>query len=245
MPTLWTSCCTSSSDYRDGELANVLLGQTRGVGSAVMPLLVGEGLGCALVSCKTQSVSQSVRDTPTEARLAHKGVNCLHVSPPLMRSNFRQECGRAVLPGEGICEVNDEAMNPDAPLLPISSCFKAVQQRHCALQALQLLPPNGRKALVPQSTAEHSELCWAAGFQQRQMQETHIWVSSSHAKRIAQVLGSLHLSIPDQSVLLKSSFEALGFQGADAAAQSVLTPRRFIPGYKKGAAAPRTSQAEL
>ena len=234
-----------SSNYRDGKLANVLLGQTRGIGSAVMPFLVGEGLGCALIFCKAESVSQTRRDTAAEARLAHKGIDCLHVGPPLVCSNFGQECGRAVLPGEGIREVNDEAVNPNAPLLPVCSCFKAVQQRHCALQALQLLPLDGRKALVPQSTAEHDELCQGAGVQQRQMQETHIEVSSSHLKRTAQALGTLHLSSPDQGVLLKSSFEALGFQGANAAAQSVFVPRRFTPGYKKGAAAPRTSQAGL
>lgn len=243
--TFWTSCCTSSSDYRDGELANALIGQTRGIGSAVMPLLVGEGLGCALVSCKTQSISQSKSDTPAEARLAYEGINCLHVGPPLVRSNFWEEGGSAVLPGEGIREMYNEAVDPNAPLLPVCSCLKAVQQRHCALQALQLLPLNGREALIPQSTTEHSKLCWATDFQERQEQETHIDVSSSRLKRNAQALGILHLSIPDQGVLLKSSFEALGFQGANAAAQSVFAPRHFIPGYKKRAAAPRTSQADL
>ena len=115
--------------------------------------LVCHHVSCALVSCQSQCIPQTVANMPTEACFAYQGIYGALFCPTLSSSNFWKICSSAVFTGFRVVKLNDQAMCANLPVLPMASLFKAMKERHSAAKSRQLVLCNGRKPLVLQSTA--------------------------------------------------------------------------------------------
>lgn len=115
--------------------------------------LVRELVDGAAVPRDFDGLQHTFGDTATVSRLSHERRDCLDVCPSLFPGYLRQVRG-AVLVAVRVTEVDNDPVRTDLPVVVTFGVLVVDEQRHGAVQAMQLLRSDGVEAVITQRAFE-------------------------------------------------------------------------------------------
>lgn len=91
---------------------------------------------------------------------AHEGLYALPLRPALVCSHLGEEGGGALALQGRVCELDDEAVGADLPVLPAVGAFEAAEQGDGAAEVWNLFQLHWGEAGVTQGTAIDRDKAW-------------------------------------------------------------------------------------